>query len=240
MTNSRWRRPLALVLPCAAIAAASAHAETDVVYEVPYVADAIDVDGRLDEPCYRRCPPLTRFVDAADPDSPIPATKVWLFWSRDRLTLACECDDPTPVAAAPSDNERDVDPQDRVELFLWSGRASDTYYCLELAAQGAVHDYKARFYRQFDDSWRPAGLRCAVRRTTSGYVVEATLTHEDLQCMGFALESGACLRAGLFRADFDRLGGTPTWITWVRADTREPDFHVAESFGTLRLIGGEK
>lgn len=206
---------------------------------VPWLADAVAVDGQLDEPCYRQAPFATEFVIAGEPARQPARTRAWLFWSTDRLLFAFDCDDARLVTAPPSANERAVDPQDRVELFLWSGRPTDAYYCIEIAAAGAVHDYAARFYRQFDDAWSPGGLQYAVTQRPGGYRVEAALSRSALEGMGFRLDPGAALRAGLFRADFvpDR-PEAPDWITWVDARTPQPDFHVAGAFGRVVLQAG--
>ncbi len=98
----------------------------------------IRVDGKLDEPCYQVRPLLDTFVVAGQPDKQPSKTKVWLFWQRDRLIFAFECQQADIVAAPPSSNKHDVDNQDRVELYLWSGRPDDTYYCIEIAAGGAA------------------------------------------------------------------------------------------------------
>ena len=137
------------------------------------------------------------------------------------------------VAAPESGRERDVDPQDRVELFLWSGRTNDNYFCIEIGASGAVHDYRARFYRRFDDAWSPAGWRYAVTQTSGGYQVEGELSHAAMERMGFRLAAGERLRAGLFRADFRAGTPEPDWLCWVDARGPQPDFHVAESFGEI-------
>ncbi len=204
--------------------------------DVPQWNQAIAIDGMLDEACYSRHMPLTHFVDAADPKAMVAATKAWVFWSEEQLIFAFQCEDRTPAAAEPTGRENDVDPQDRVELFLWSGRNSDPYYCIEIAAKGAVHDYQARFYRQFDNSWTPKDLVFRVHETKEAYTVEASLAKQALSEIGFSLKQDQSFRAGLFRADYDRLNGQPTWITWVNSRTKEPDFHVAEAFGTFRLI----
>ncbi|MFI5384587.1 MAG: carbohydrate-binding family 9-like protein [Fimbriimonadales bacterium] len=201
---------------------------------IPEVTEPIVIDGKLNEPCYRKHPPLTAFVAASESGAAVQATKAWIFWSPDRLNFAFEVTDSTPVGAPPSKNERDVDGQDRVEVFIWSGKPAEPYYCIEVASRGAIHDYKARFYRKFDDSWSPAGWKCKVAATPTGYVVEASLSRAAMEAMGQKLKVGQTFRLGLFRADFPKLKGEPTWITWV--DRRgEPDFHVAESFGRAVL-----
>lgn len=196
------------------------------------------MDGRLDEGCYRAHLPLSAFAVAGDPTARSQATRAWLCWSPEGLFFAFDVTDSNVVALPPSPREHDVDSQDRVEVFLWSGRSSDTYYCIEVGARGAVHDYAARFYRQFNDAWSPQGLKTTVMLTASGYCVEGEIPRAAVQAMGLRLQEGERLKAGLFRADFQPgAPDAPTWICWVDAHGPEPDFHVAGSFGTVVLAG---
>ena len=83
------------------------------------------------------------------------------------------CEDKTIAAAKPTNNERDVDGQDRVEIFLWDGKPNSRYHCIEIARQGAIHDYSARFYRKFDDAWSvPDGCEIKAVGSPEGYIVE--------------------------------------------------------------------
>lgn len=211
-------------------------AATAALLKAPSLESPIVVDGNLDERCYRERPQARNFVIAGEPGRRPAATSAWLFWSGERLVFAFDCDDSTPVNAPPSQNENDVDPQDRVELFLWSGRETDRYFCIEIASAGAVHDYAARFYRRFDNSWSPNGLEYVVKPRPGGYRVEAALSCTAMEAMGFKLRAGTYIRAGLFRADFaPGKPDSPDWITWVDARTPQPDFHVAGAFGTVLL-----
>ncbi len=207
-----------------------------VLISVPFLTSPIKVDGELDEACYRQPALVSEFVIAGEPKRKPARTQAWLFWNHEQFIFAFECDDDHIVSSPPSVSERDVDPQDRVELFLWSGREADPYYCIEISARDAVHDYSARFYRKFDDSWSPTRWQHAVKFRPGGYQVEAALSREALEQLGFFLHPNERWKAGLFRADFspDR-PETPDWITWVDARTPQPDFHVAGAFGILKL-----
>ncbi len=224
----------------AAILAGCAHRQpggsTPTTLGVPPLEGAVTVDGNLSESCYASTPLVPAFVVAGQPGRRPAATRAWLFWLDEGLVFAFDCDDTTPVAAPESGNEREVDPQDRVELFLWSGNEADPYFCIEVAAQGAVHDYAARFYRQFDDRWSPLEWECDAKPRPGGYQVEVALSRAALEEMGFPWRPGTRLRAGLFRADFaPGKPDAPDWITWVDARTPQPDFHVAGAFGTIEL-----
>jgi hypothetical protein len=203
---------------------------------VPPLSGELLVDGRLTESCYQAAPLVENFTVAGHPAMQPQSTKAWLFWQPERFVFAFDVEDSAIVASPPSANKRDVCGQDRVEVFLWSGRKRDTYYCLEIGARGAVYDYAARFYRQMDDSWSLAGWKYAVFVTERGYSVEGEISRAAMEKMGFALRPGARFRVGLFRADFTPGGpAEPTWICWVDAKGPQADFHVAGSFGKVIL-----
>lgn len=208
---------------------------------IPFSDTMVTVDGILNEECYRENTPIDTFVVAADPARLAPATKSWLFWSNDRLVCAFDCVDPTPASRLATEDERGVNGQDRVELFIWDGKEDSTYYCIEIAPQGAVHDYSARFYRDFNHAWNLSdeGWEVQVARSPTGYTVEFTLPRTAIESMGENLAAGHSFRCGLFRADYDKLDGEPTWITWVDHGG-DPDFHVVESFGVAVLEAPNK
>lgn len=204
---------------------------------VPMIQSLPVIDGKLDDPCFREAPAYQAFVVAGNPSQKAAPTKAWVFWNPECFIIGFDCQDDTLIAKPPTSNERDVDFQDRVELFIWSGNPKDTYYCMEMAALGAVHDYSCRFYRQFDSTWSVPGWRCAMTQTPEGYQVEAAIRRDALRQCGFVLKPGQKFRAGLFRADFSpfKTGLEPDWITWVDAPVPKPDFHIAESFGQFCL-----
>lgn len=204
-------------------------------YEIPYGAASITVDGLLTEACYSEHPAVTQFTQAGKPNESVPQTEAWLFWNEGGLSFAFRVVDSNLAAQISGDDEHDVDHQDRVEVFLWSGNSNDPYHCIEVAAKGAVHDYQARFYRKFDDDWQAPGCKTSVTGNESGYIVEGHLSAEGLAQMKYPLATGKTWSIGLFRADFDRYGGTPTWINWKDSGSQDPDFHLATAFKTARL-----
>lgn len=201
------------------------------------LTDTLQVNGRLDEPCYARLRSVTDFKVASHPRAKAPATKAWLQWDDRGLWFAFAAHDTTLVALPPSSDEHAVDGQDRVELFLWP-EGSQRYFCLEIAPDGAVHDYAARVYRRFDDSWRPAGAAFAVRRTTDGYTVEGFVPIAALREMGIqSWRAGTRFYLGLYRADFSPEAlNDPVWLTWVEPNLPQPDFHVRATFALVELL----
>ena len=230
MKNTRYNRVFGLISAMFLLGC-----QGNRTLSIPFARDTIIVDGRLDEVYYRAHKPLSAFVSAGDHAHKPPLTRAWLFWCEENLTIAFECGDKTLASASPTTNERNVDGQDRIEFFIWNGKPSSPYFCVEISPDGAVHDYKARFYRRFDDRWMPDGeWSYSALKTRTGYNVEVVLSRKALERMGCPLAKGHTFQLGLFRADFDKFNGNPTWITWVDYGG-EPDFHISESFGHAEL-----
>ncbi len=200
------------------------------------LTEPVEVDGRLEEPCYQRVIPVTDFKVASRPGAKASPTQAWLQWNDAGLWFAFGAYDTAIVAASPTGNEHAVDAQDRVEIFLWP-RDSRRYFCLEIAPDGAVHDYAARLYRRFKDSWTPAGARFATRRTAEGYAVEGFIPAGALHAMGVhSWNPGTRFHLGLYRADFcPEAPEDPTWLTWVEPNLPKPDFHVRATFAPVTL-----
>ncbi|MBI5384778.1 MAG: carbohydrate-binding family 9-like protein [Verrucomicrobia bacterium] len=200
------------------------------------LTEPLRVDGWLNEPIYERLPPVTDFKVASRPGATAPATKAWLQWDECGLWFAFAAHDTSLVTTPATSNEHEVDAQDRVELFLWP-ESSGRYFCVEFAPSGAVHDYAARVYRQFDDSWRPAGATFAARRTAEGYAVEGFMPVAVLREMGVcSWQAGARFHLGLYRADFrPEAPDDPVWLTWIEPNLPQPDFHVRATFALVEL-----
>lgn len=203
---------------------------------IPYLSTSIVVDGKLDEECYHKHKPLESFVVAGDKARKAPSTKAWLFWNEKELVCSFLCSESTLASAPPKSDEQDVDGQDRGEIFLWNGDPKHPYYCIEAAPMDALHDYKAEFYRKMDNTWSPAGgWQHKALMTSDEYCIELVLPKAAIEAMDLKLKAGERFRIGVFRGDYDRYWGEPTWITWIDREG-VPDFHVAESLGTAELV----
>jgi hypothetical protein len=147
-------------------------------------------------------------------------------------------DEDVVLAEGSPEDESLVARGDRVELFLAREARLDEYYCLEIDPLGRVLDYKARFYRRFDNGWDWSDLTVAARQRPDGYDVEGCFSHRALEEMGLAVSSGTPLLVGVFRAEFShREAESPeeSWISWVRPRVEKPDFHVPSAFGCFRF-----
>lgn len=122
---------------------------------------------------------------------------------------------------------------DRVELFLSPTPTLDTYYCLEIAPNGKVLDYKAKFYRKFDTTWCFKGCEVASKLTDKGYAIEGRLPITEMKKLHLDLQKG--FHMGVYRADCMSLGDSFDWYTWIDPLNKTPDFHVPASFQLCRI-----
>lgn len=206
------------------------------VHPIEFRNGILNVDGRLDESWYRSAPFTASFKAASRIGATVPETKAWLWWNDRGLGFAFMANDDQLKILPPSADEHAVDVQDRVEVFLWPEK-NEQYYCMEIAPSGAVHDYSARYYRRFNDTWYPEGAQFAGQPTPQGYSVEGFLPVSALLRMGIApWKSGTRFRLGLFRADFSPGSEeNPLWLTWIDPKLPKADFHVRETFESVVL-----
>jgi len=138
-----------------------------------------------------------------------------------------------------SDAESDVAKGDRVELFFAQDKdLKKPYYCMEMSPNGKVLDYEASFYRKFDHSWNFPQIHIAASMNDTGYIVEGSIPVQVLDSLGIYKHGNKhpYLLAGLYRAAFSHSADNKIreeWVSWINPETKEPDFHVPSSFGSI-------
>ncbi len=209
------------------------------MYEVHSLPQAgIKVDGAMEESAWKTASILKDFTYPWE-KRPAPSTQFRAVCDHASFFFCFEVQDSDIVAAEAFADESVVNGEDRVEVFMSCDTEMKRYYCLEIDPLARVHDYAATYYRKFDSSWNCPGLRVAASRSGQGYVVEGSIPLATLESLGlWSRSAGLPLRAGVFRAEFSHTRGGPPeehWISWIDPGTREPDFHVPGSLGSLRL-----
>jgi len=202
---------------------------------------AITVDGRGVDPSWQSAHLLTDFSFPWSPREP-PATEFRALWDEQRLYFRFDVTDADLVLGEGANAKEKVIDSDRVEIFFSTGPNLDPYYGLEIDPRGEVLDYEARYHRRINWAWSCDGLVVKNSLKNSGYLVEGFLplsTFRKLDCL-HQDNQGHYLCAGLYRAEFSHdSGGGPAvedWMSWLDPKTASPDFHVPESFGTIRLV----
>ncbi len=211
----------------------------------------IVIDGQINERAWS-------FVDSIDSEfkSPwdkreAPKTVFRAAWDSNRFYFSFVCEDPDIIRVEHFAQESDVDYEDRVELFFAPYPIDfphqpepyqlPHYYALEIDPLGRVHDYSTVFYRHLDSDWSMKTLQAVARITREGYQVEGAVALSELVDLGFAINPGAKIKVGIFRAQFrtsknESAAQDVSWLTWAVPNTMIPDFHVESAFGTLLFV----
>lgn len=170
--------------------------------------------------------------------TPPPLTELRALLRHDRLCFRFDCIDEDLVLGEGETEKERVLASDRVEIFFATSLELDPYFCLEMDPRGLVYQYRARSYRQFDDTpWAPE-LELGATLNAPRYTVEGSLPLECLRAHRVLARGGRELLAGVYRAEFSRrpAGSVHSgWMSWVQPATERPDFHVPSSFGTWVL-----
>jgi hypothetical protein len=152
-----------------------------------------------------------------------------------------DVEDDNVLTYVDQDHKMEVVHSDRVEIFFRQDEKLNPYYCLEMDAHGRVLDYVTRYYRDFDYEWswpESKDLDVKASANTNGYVVEGAIKLSSLEALG--LLKDRVLEAGLYRGYCMSLpeGNKEAylrWISWVKPESKDPDFHIPSSFGSLKL-----
>ncbi len=128
---------------------------------------------------------------------------------------------------------------DRIELFFKGNDDTQPYYSLELDALGRTLDTKATFGQKVDFDWNWPANQLMVKASMDefGYWVEGSISFASLRKLGLYQDDNI-LRTGLYRAEYVKGPNgkaSPKWISWIKPDSKTPNFHIPSSFGTLML-----
>lgn len=168
-----------------------------------------------------------------------PSTQFRALWDERLLFFRFDCvDDDLVVGSGPTPGER-VLGSDRVEIFVTPDLSLQPYYCVEIAPNGDVLDYRAHFHRRFDREWQFEGLEVSASIEGNRYTVRGHLPIRTLMDLEVLRQGQREFYAGVFRGEFAHgADGSilPGWMAWVHPRTEKPDFHVPSSFGVFELL----
>ncbi len=132
-----------------------------------------------------------------------------------------EVEDATITLVEDYQGEKDVEPEDRVEIFFSPREEMDIYWCAEMDPAGRVLDYESKYYRIMDYGWNFRTLELASNIKENGYTLWGKISKDELRNLGVDLSN---FRMGVFRADF-RPDGSVNWYSAVPTEDKSPDFH---------------
>lgn len=205
------------------------------VYKVNYVNNhCIKVDGISDDDTWGRAIMLKDFLLPWKDDKP-PLTIFRALYDTSNLYILFQAMDHNMVIKDSISNEIDIAKEDRVEIFISKNKTMDEYFCIEIDPLGRVLDYRASYYRKFDDQWCIDGILVGSKIYPESYKVEVSIPLKSIAKMG--VDISADFYVGLFRADLENAvsGLKENWLSWVDPKTPKPDFHVPEALGLFHF-----
>jgi hypothetical protein len=202
-------------------------------YTVTTIGDqTITLDGVASEKEWGEAPILSDFMNPWNKEVN-PATSLILLKDSQFLYFYYDAKDEDIVLVPDFLKERDLEKEDRVEIFLSKDAAMDSYYGFEMDALGRVLAYEAKHYRKFNYDWdAPEGFQVKSRKSDGGYTVEGAIPLTFVQ----SLAKGNEVYFGAYRAEFSMKNDSlvKNWLAWVDPKTDKPDFHVPTSLGKLK------
>lgn len=184
----------------------------------------ISINGSVEEKEWLESFKITKFKSPWQ-ECEIPQTGFYICSDKTFLYFAFKVTDEN-IIVIPG-KEDNVALGDRVEIFFSKDRKLSKYYCLEISPCRNILDYKASFYRFFDNKWDCSDLLVKTSVSEKGYEVECRLPLSSLNI------KDECFYMGVYRADFDRQGQeevSALWLTWIDPLLEQPDFHIPSSF----------
>ncbi|MEJ1240781.1 carbohydrate-binding family 9-like protein [Chryseolinea sp. T2] len=199
-----------------------------------------DISGDGSSPGWQQSTWLTDFSYPWEDDNPSRTSfkalhgDLWIYFLFD-------VDDTNVHVDIKTNDKLEVIDSSRVEIFFRINEQLNPYYCLELDAAGRILDYQGHFHRKFDFTWNwPAGeLVVKATKREGGYMVETAVSKSSLRTLGLLSPDEQFLQAGLYRAQCTRAVAAREhmrWISWIKPESKTPDFHIPSSFGSLQLL----
>jgi hypothetical protein len=193
----------------------------------------VTVDGKRDESVWEQADSITSFGNPWNKEVSSP-TSLQMSKDNRNLYFIFQVSDNDIVSELNFSTERDVEKEDRVELFFSRDKAMNDYYCFEVDTKGRTLSYRASYHRQFNFEWEPPhGFLSAAQISSTGYTVEGSIPLEFIN----GIASDGQIYFGAYRAEFFKQGDTivENWTTWVNPKVTSPDFHVPASLGRMIL-----
>src|SRR5580704_10678817 len=243
-----FRKPfLALSITLTAVAQNTQPAPKS--YDCFHTATPIKIDGKLDDPSWKKADWTTDFVDIEGAAKPQPRfrTRVKMLWDDQYLYIAAELQEPD-VKATLTQHDSVIFHDNDFEVFIKPLPDTESYYEFEMNALNTGWDlFLDKPYNEngkADNSWDISGLKTAV-------AIQGTLNKSTDTDRGWTLEIAYPLTAfqsrqqvplpvpgTVWRINFSRVewkAGQPREDNWVWSPQGVINMHVPEQWGYLHF-----
>ncbi|MBV70343.1 MAG: hypothetical protein CMH52_03255 [Myxococcales bacterium] len=209
-------------------------------------AEGIRLDGKLDEPVWKRARWTAWWTHPSGKKTKAPKTRAKFAWDEDNLYVGVESID-DDVWGTLTKRDSNTWEQEVIELFIDADGDKKDYLELQVTPANVVFD--AKFSRHRSPlgparGWNMTGLKTAVhvdgtlnKRDDKDrrWTVEMLIPAAEVPGAKHPIDAGHSWKANLFRFD------------WPKAQKRQsaasfsppivPDFHSLDAFGTIKFQG---
>jgi hypothetical protein len=242
-------RPLFCLAALVVSASAQAPLAAPLSYECHRTPTPIHIDGKLDDPAWKKAPWTSDFLDIEGASKPIPRfrTRAKMLWDDKYLYIAAELEEPN-VTGTLTKHDSVIFHDNDFEVFIKPLPETESYYEFEINALNTGWDlFLPKPYNEggrADNSWDIEGLKTAV-------AVQGTLNHPDDTDRGWTVEIAYPLNAfesrqhvpqpqkdTVWRINFSRVEwkpGNPKEDNWVWSPQGVINMHVPERWGYLHF-----
>jgi hypothetical protein len=209
--------------------------ETYSVQKIPN--KSLTINGRSDAVLWNNAEKLTSFLSPWSDEDIAPICFKALY-DDENLYFSFLVSDPNIYTDVSGNSVENIGNSDRVELFFRVNDQLNPYYCLEMDTSVRIMDFEAKPNKDFnfDWNWPEEDIDVQSNITDTSFVVEGAISLKSLRSMNLIKDNK--METGIFRAKYSKnteKDYEPTWITWVDPKTKDPNFHIASSFGLLVL-----
>ena len=209
-------------------------------------SEAIRIDGKLEEPVWKRAKWTKRWNHPSGKTRKTPATRAKFAWDADYLYIAVESED-TDVWSTFTKRDANTWEQEVIEVFIDADGNKKDYLELQVTPANVVFDAKFKRHRSPlapARAWNMKGLKTAVHVNGTlnqrddkdrSWVVEMAIPAAEVPGAKQPLKAGHSWRANLFR--FDHPAGQKRQDAASFSPPIVPDFHALDAFGTIRFTG---
>jgi len=196
------------------------------------------ITGKGNNKAWNEADVLTSFISPWDKKR-VDKIEFRALYNIDYLYFNFKVFDPNVYIDSTDETQRSINNSDRVELFFRSDKNLNPYYCLEIDPKPRIMDFIARPNKIFDFNWNWPLNEIKVKSSIEEayFIVEGAISIVSLKKLNL-LKNGQ-IETGIYRAKYNKQSNgnyEPTWITWVNPMTETPNFHIASSFGILKLV----
>jgi hypothetical protein len=244
----RITRVAAAFLSAAMTIIASAQ-ELPKSYDVSHAKENLKIDGKLDEPAWKKAAWTDDFIDIEGSSKPTPRfrTRAKLLWDHTYLYIGAELEEPD-LKATLTEHDSVIFHDNDFEVFLKPPTGTPGYFEFEINALNTSWDlFLNKPYLdggKADNSWDIPGLKTAV-------ALNGTLNHSSDKDRGWTVEIAIPWTAFTsrlpvappqkgteWRINFSRVEwktGQPKEDNWVWSPQGVVNMHVPEKWGYLRF-----